>query len=245
MSNATNNIEIRVIGQMRSGNHAIIAWLQNLYPNKSICFLNNIRHGDYDPFENYAQIELTGIDELTDTDTLKNSNKDVLIYSYEDSKSLEIENVDFISSISNESFERNREQYFGKSNHRFDVIIIRDPFNCLSSRLVLLRKRGPMGGLDNLTLIKENWKILAKKALQIREKSNADEIVINYNKWISDNTYQAEIAKKLMGIYAVSSLDNISKYGPGSSFSNTNVPRLTMDDLIEKWHKIFSLKRWG
>lgn len=244
MTKATNNIEIRILGQRRSGNHAIIAWLHDLYPDRSICFLNNIRHGDYDPFENHARIELTGIDESTDTETLRKIYKDVLIYSYEDSESLEVDSIDFVSSVFNESFERKRESYLGKSEHRFDVNIIRDPFNCLASRLVQLRKKRRKGGLDNINLIKDNWKVVANKVLHMKKNENSYEIVINYNKWICDKSYQKKLSKRLMGHYSIASINDISLYGGGSSFERKHMSLLTFRDLVAKWHKMLSFKRW-
>ena len=229
---------------MRSGNHAIVGWLQGLYPNSSICFLNNLRHGDYDPFRHSDQTELIGIDESLDREALREINKDVLIYSYEDRKSLEEDNIDFVSSVFNEDFERNRETYLGKSEHRFDVFIIRDPFNCLASRLVLLRERGALGGLDDLSLIKDNWKVVAKKVLQMQQDGGSHEIAISYNAWIIDSSYQAKISERLMGQFSSPSLDKISRYGGGSSFGRTNVKRLSVEHLIKNMHKVFSFKRW-
>jgi hypothetical protein len=244
MTKAKNNIEIRVLGQMRSGNHAIISWLHSLYPNKSICFLNNIRHGDYDPFENYAQKELTGMDEFKDTETLRNRDKDVLIYSYEDRKSLKTDNIDFVSSVFNKNFEMRREDYLGTSTRRLDIIIIRDPFNCLASRIVLLRRRGGLGGLENMHLIKENWKIVARRACDIEKVSGHDQIVINYNRWLFNNAYRKQLSELLMVQTSGKLPQGISHYGHGSSFTHKHIAQLSPRDLITKWHKLLSIKRW-
>ena len=55
LSYGTNEIEIRVLGLQRSGNHALITWITAQYPKKSWCFLNNIKHGDYDPHRRKLQ----------------------------------------------------------------------------------------------------------------------------------------------------------------------------------------------
>ncbi len=44
-----NFIEIRVYGLMRSGNHAIIKWIQDQYSGHITCFLNNVAHGTVIP----------------------------------------------------------------------------------------------------------------------------------------------------------------------------------------------------
>ena len=67
----TNFLEIRVIGLMRSGNHAIIDWIQQQYAGHSICFLNNVKHGEIDPYTNYTNISLTGIVEEIDIEALR------------------------------------------------------------------------------------------------------------------------------------------------------------------------------
>lgn len=245
MTTATNNIEIRILGQMRSGNHAFVDWLYELYPDRLICFLNNVRHGDHDPFESYTQLHVRGIDDSLDATSIRHIDKDVLIYSYEDRMSLELDNVDFLSSVFNKDFERKREFYLGQSRLRFDIIIIRDPFNCLASRLVQLRNRGGLGGLENMKLIRDNWKVVATRVASIKNQASTHEIVVNYNKWIRDETYQEELSKSLMGEFSRKSVDDIPFFGGGSSFERTNISRrLTGKDLISKWRKFFSLKRW-
>ena len=245
MKEIVNNIEIRVVGQMRNGNHAIIDWIRGLYPNRSVCFLNNIRHGNSDPFKAFAQIETYNIDKQSDIEALRNTKKDILIYSYEDNDTLEAAGIDIIRSVFDKAFEKNREYYLGKSKHHFDILIIRDPFNSFASRLTLLRKRGGdgAGGLTNLQTIKENWKAIAKKVVQIEEKGDGGMMVINYNKWISDETYSKSLSRRLMGSYWKKSLDDIAPYGGGSSFDHSNIKKLRVRDLFLKWYKLLSMRR--
>ena len=243
MSEIRNRIEIRVLGLMRSGNHAIISWICGLYPDQKICFLNNVQHGDKDPYETCVQRELIGISDELDNEAIRNTKKDVLVYSYEDKKSLEESRIDLISSVFSDAFEKNRENYLGKSESRFDIIIIRDPFNCFASRFnLLLRERNGMGGCKNMQVIKDNWKATAKMVLQALRQEEPNRIVINYNKWIGERLYQEDVARRLMGKPSFKSLDDISTYGGGSSFEPS---RLTIRDLFLKWDRFASIKRWA
>lgn len=240
MTKVMNSVEIRVLGQMRSGNHAIIAWLHSLYPKKSICFLNNVQHGDFDPFENYMQMELTGMDECSEAEILRNRARDVLIYSYEDRNCLAESNLDLVSSVYDERFEARREEYVGASARRFDIVIVRDPFNCLASRITLLRKRGALGGLANMSLIRDNWKAVARKAIDLEKTGRRDQITINYNRWVFDDVYREHLSKLLMAQSAGTVPTNPPEYGGGSSF----IEPLTFGDLFRKRRKLLSIKRW-
>src|SRR5262245_51090427 len=156
---ATNFLEMRVYGLMRSGNHAIIQWIQQQYSGCITCFLNNVKHGDHDPYLNHDDLILTGVNESIDLDPLRKLPKHLLVYSYEDVKNLQANNIDFVSSVFHKDFEENREHYLGTSNHQFDILIIRDPFNCLASRIKLLKERKPFWVVNDLNVVIKNWKI--------------------------------------------------------------------------------------
>jgi hypothetical protein len=148
-----NFLEIRAYGLMRSGNHAIIEWIQNQFSGEVTCFLNNVKHGEYDPFSYYEQMVLTGVENREDAETLRMMKKRLLVYSYEDRRELETANINFYESVFQLGFEKKRLTYLGPSKHRFDLLVIRDPFNFLASRLKLIQVRGPQGGVRDFTLI--------------------------------------------------------------------------------------------
>lgn len=240
----TNTIEMRVYGLMRSGNHAIIEWIKRQYPERTICFLNNIKHGDFDPYQNYIQKELIEIDEQLDIESLRKTKKYLLIYSYEDRQILQVQNIDFLSSIFQFGFEEKREVYFGKSKYHFDVAIIRDPFNCFASRLTMLQQKGAMEGVDDMEVVVHNWKILAKHAIALKDSAKPEQIVINYNFWTVDKSYRERISQQLMGTFNDESIDSISSFGGGSSFNAQSTNRITIRDLFLKWRKIFNIRRF-
>ena len=98
-------------------------------------------------------------DEKIKLEDLRRVKKRLLIYSYEDRQELEHRNKNFLESVFQEGFEENRNIYLGFSKHQFNVLIIRDPFNFLASRLKLLRVWGPQSGVNDLAWIVRNWTI--------------------------------------------------------------------------------------
>ncbi|MCS5697860.1 hypothetical protein NZK32_02215 [Cyanobium sp. FGCU-52] len=205
-------------------------------------FLNNLKHGDHDPFKVYEQLEVSGFGDSPSGDDLVTCMKDVLIYSYEDCKSIEENAIDLLSSVFNEQFEKNKELYLGKSRKRMDVFIIRDPFNFFASRLTMIRKN-PMGGLDTLSQVVDNWKLLADKVLCLHQSPTDHQIPILYNHFILDKVYQRRLSHHLHGDFVPASLQKISGYGGGSSFSTTS-RTLSTKDVLYKAHKLLNFKRW-
>lgn len=228
----TNDVEIRVYGLMRSGNHAIIQWVQNQFRGKVTCFLNNVDHGDHDPYATNKARVLTGVEDDISTDALRRLEKALLIYSYEDRQILEQSGADFVRSIFQQRFEQNRERYFGASRHRFDVLILRDPFNCFASRIALISERGPVGGVSDVDIIASNWKVLAHRALEILRTADPHSLVVSYNVWASDPAYRARLSSALMGSFDDSTMTVTPHFGGGSSFS---LDPITVTTFARKW----------
>lgn len=232
-------LAIQVYGLMRSGNHAIIDWIKNQYPGQSICFLNNIALGPSDPYQDYVQIELTNIPSDLGVESLRRHPKDVLIYSYEDRSSLETGNGSLLQTLFDPTNQTIVKRNLLSYQHHFTTGILRDPYNCLASRIALIRKRGALGGTTDLQLIKENWKQIARKALSLEAQPKDNEQVILYNKWVESNSYRREISRKLLGTYQDNSLATISGYGGGSSFQVKKrfSFRTALSKVSKKWKK--------
>lgn len=242
-SDWTNFLEVRVYGLMRSGNHAIIEWIQNQYPGQITCFLNNVKHGDQDPYTNCKRRVLTGVDAQIDTEDLRRMRKQLLIYSYEDRDELESNGKTFLESVFQQDFEKKRLYYLGASRYRFDMLIIRDPFNYLASRLKLLETRGPLDGVSNPELIIKNWKLMAKEAVRLNRDPQPGKIVVNYNQWFTQLAYRQHLSKKLMGKFNDSSIKKISDFGGGSSFRDPD--KLTVSMILARWKKLFNISRYA
>lgn len=241
-SDCTNFVEIRAYGLMRSGNHAIIEWIQNQYSGQITCFLNNVKHGDHDPYTSYEQKVLTCIDDQTDTEVLRKMKKSLLIYSYEDRQELEANKRNFLESVFQQGFEARRRTYLGKSQFQFDLLIIRDPFNFLASRLKLLQVRGAQGGVSDKELIIKNWKILAREALMLAQDPKPGKLVASYNRWAVDLAYRQNLSQQLIGTFSDSSMQKAAQFGGGSSFQDSD--KLTASMILRHWKKLFDLRRY-
>jgi hypothetical protein len=234
-----NFIEVRVCGLQRSGNHALIAWAINQHRAKSSCFLNNVRHGNHDPYKTYEEIILSGLpgcDEQSDAESLRSAQKHLLLYSYEDYTPKMEGRRDFLSSVFDPEFEENREKYLGRSEHRIDVLVLRDPFNFFASRL----KRAPEER-KSVELIANNWKRLARHAIAINAETKPGRIAVNFNAWLKDVEYRKQLSRELLGVHDDSSMSDISALGGGSSFDHYP---LTLRRLVRNWTRVFDPKKY-
>ena len=237
----TNSLEVRVCGLMRSGNHAIIEWVMNQYSGHSVCFLNNLNHGNLDPYMNHAEAVLSGIPDETDIETLRKLNKFLLVYSYEDRLDAELPDSDFLTTVYDADFDSSRQSYLGSSERFVDLLIVRDPFNCIASRLKLMQVRGPKGGSTDLERIARNWKVLATKSLDWLENPAPDHIVVSYNRWANDQSYRMQLSRALMGTFNDTSMQKISKWAGGSSFDS----EYTIGMALKSWKKLFDPRKWN
>ncbi|MCF6263567.1 MAG: hypothetical protein L3J24_08300 [Xanthomonadales bacterium] len=232
-----NFLELRVCGLMRSGNHAIIDWIINQHAGQPVCFLNNVKHGDNDPYIHYRQKVLYGIDEDISIEVLRSLPKQLLICSYEDREELESARLDFLNSATRLGMDAIRRRYLGRSQHFFDILIVRDPFNCFASRVKLLQTRGAMRGVKNLALILHNWKVTARAAIALEKYPEANKIVINFNRWVTDVDSRQQLSKRLLGTFSDESLLSVSSFGGGSSFQQDQqtVDTPVQSNILERW----------
>ena len=100
-----NELELRVFGLMRSGNHAIIDWILSLYPDEKVSFLDNVDHGDHDPYRTCRDQSHTGYDPDLPPEQLPRELKRLLVYSYEDRQQLQRDGTAFIDSVFDPAFE--------------------------------------------------------------------------------------------------------------------------------------------
>jgi hypothetical protein len=232
----TSFLEVRVCGLQRSGNHAVIAWMLDQHQGQSACFLNNVRHGDHDPYTTAEQSSYYGFGSAPDIDAVRMAPKHVLLYSYEDDLSKMQADRSFLESVRDEAFERNRDRYLGSSRHRLDVIIVRDPFNFFASRL---RKLNGLTGVKDPDVIRKDWKSLAAEALHASQGSTHETLFINYNRWFSDKAYRQQLSTRLRGTFSDASLKDVPGLGGGSSF---DVGPLTWRVIRARWRKLFDAR---
>ncbi len=236
-----NELELRAYGLQRSGNHAILYWIFEQFAGGPVCFLNNVRHGDHDPYHNYKQRVLRGIDPGLDTERIRRTPKRVLAFSYEDDADMMATETDFLASALDPRFEANRERYLLPAKVRRDILIIRDPFNFLASRL---KKRDSLSGIKSVEVFMANWKRLAEKALALVDNPREDTIVANYNRWVSDLSYRRELSRRLGGTFSDATMDHVTPFGGGSSFDLSS-QRLGPRDIIRNWRKLLDPRRYS
>ncbi|MGP1383520.1 MAG: hypothetical protein ACTS2F_08155 [Thainema sp.] len=240
-----NQKEIRVLGLRRSGNHGIVNWICKQSPENHV-FINHCRVKD-NPYRNVYRDQIF----LQKNSGLKGwrceninwwkqesqgnfSPKDCLIYSYEDQE---------ISRVSHPSFEYKHDLYLGKSKVRFDVIIIRDPFNLIASRIKGNIVRENARNFDLLKVysktinLPEMWLAYAKECLGETNYLNNHKVIIRYNSWFSDESYRQSIAEQMGLDFSDAGFDEVVRAGGiGSSFDGTDFSGKASEmEVLTRW----------
>jgi hypothetical protein len=133
----TNDLEIRVFGMRRSGNHGVINWLGFHAPVPPHFFdcASNRGHspfvtgkgrtddhpslrGLWYPHPNYKAAS------VEDLMVVRFMSKEILLYSYEDFD---------LQKMTSEEFPHNREMAVGRSRKKVDIVILRDFPNWIAS----------------------------------------------------------------------------------------------------------------
>ncbi len=240
-----NDKEIRVVGLRRSGNHAIINWIRAQAP-KNTTFINHTRIKG-NPYRDVYEDQLF----LQQNPTLKGwrcddiewwkreakgdfSHKDCLIYSYEDQE---------IERVVHPAFEKRHNFYLGKSAKRYDVIIMRDPFNLFASRLKGNKPRVNARNFDLMSVysrtrnLAELWVTYAQECLGETNFLPNNKIFLGYNQWFTDIEYRKSIANQLNIEFSDAGFDEVvTAGGIGSSFDGTSFnSNADQMDVLNRW----------
>jgi hypothetical protein len=211
-SQIVNQKEVRVIGLKRSGNHAIINWIWK-QQGQDVTHLNNVpvKINPYRfLYEHYPTQKLK-------QQSLGNfTEKQLLSYSYEDCQ---------LEDIVDKSFESKHDIYLGKSAKRYDVLILRDPFNCFASRIKMYINQNEVDKKNTLVTSKSItiWLDYAKEFLGETNFLKNNKVCINYNLWCSDIEYRQQLAKQLDLEFSDAEFDRVKGQGGGSSFDGLNL----------------------
>lgn len=238
-----NKKEVRVMGLRRSGNHAIINWIAKQVSGE-VMFINHVKPLE-NPYRDQYESQVILGRELDNTlwnfrDTAwwkrekegEFSLKDCLLYSYEDQE---------IEKIAKPSFELKHDLYLGKSDQRYDVVVMRDPFNLFASRL----KSKPREDRPNFSMLEvysrrynlpELWVSYAKECLAETSLLKNKKLFVNYNQWFFDIEYRKSLSAQLHMEFSDDGLNDISVSGRGSSFDG--------DKYAGEAHKMDVLNRW-
>lgn len=226
-STLINQKEIRIVGLMRTGNHAITNWIRK-QQRGSINYLNNIPC-DKNPYQHFYERHLTynkyprTIRKLKRQAQGKLVAHDCLIYSHEDYS---------LEQVTDPEFEKNHDLYMGKSGERYDVLIIRDPFNLIASRF-------KSGFIDvktpNRTAI-DLWIAYAQEYLGETNYLKYNKICVNYNQWTMDVEYRKSIAQQLGLEFSDAGFNEVKAQGGGSSFEGQKFDgQASKMDVHNRW----------
>ena len=229
--NIVNQKEIRIVGLRRSGNHGIIIWIRRHYANR-IWHLNNVS-----PFKNpYRQLAKN----YPDKEKLQKeaqgifSQKECLVYNYENYS---------LESIANSKCEKKHDLYLGKSYQKYDLLILRDPYNMFAS---IYQGQQQAEGDSNYILTYPNnqksitrlWLDYAKEFLGETNYLKNDKILLNYNLWVSDRNYRQSISTQLDLEFCDTGFNVVKDYGGGSSFDGTKFnQQADKMDVLNRWQK--------
>lgn len=201
LTQTVNQTEIRFIGLRRSGNHAILSWIMKQLPQKPY-FLNNVAAG-MSPLRFY---HWHFPDKGYRGEAWGNfSKKDCLIHSYEDYS---------LREISNRYSHLRHDFWVGKTARSYDVLVLRDPFNLLASRLKKQYMDVKTPGASVVSLWLEHAKEYVGESSILRNTK----VTINYNAWCKSLEYRQEISKNLNLTFSDAGFGYVSSYGGGSSF---------------------------
>jgi hypothetical protein len=199
--------EIRIFGLQRCGQHLIINWIIKQCKGK-VLFVNNMKI-DGGPLGGWRKMyyEDGVLKKLKSYDNL--GAIDYYIYNYED--------ISF-SDVPARPF-------FPAPCKFVQILVIRDLFNFMASRLKIMytRKRGCKIKLTHLfgrKKILKYWIETAKEFLGETKKLK-NKIGINFNSFFLNKAYRKNIADKLGLDFTDEGLNEVTKFGGGSSFDST------------------------
>ena len=241
-----NQKEIRVVGLRRTGNHAIINWIEKQQKGKCI-HLNNIevnenpyksiylaKLGKGHPKDRWKARRIGRYNDYSGTEAeirlLEESKgnfmkKDCLIINYEDYP---------LSKISNNHSKKFHDKYLGRSAMQIDVIILRDPFNLFASRM----KKGFWLTRSSSANMAKLWIDYAKEFLGETNYMDNNKVTVNFNRWVRDPDYRRELADRLGLEFSDEGFNEVSLCGGGSSFDQTKYHGNTSSmNVLSRWHQ--------
>ena len=205
-------LSLRVFGMRRSGNHAILAWLQRNAPRGRSVFLNNCKPGS-DPLHNARGIEVNGSHASHNQAkrnlpavTQKAGDGALFLVSYEDTSPAEF------------GLSRQPSGTFDEALFSHNILIYRGFLNWSASLLKKIQAN------DGYTLVRRNGIVLRAMDSYIRllglvrQAQDLGLVAICYDRWTRSADYRAALLQQLGLAEHDNSLGEVQSYGGGSSF---------------------------
>jgi hypothetical protein len=210
----TNAREIRLAALRRSGSHAVLHWLLRQLPGRGV-FLNSCKPGE-NPYASCYQgdsvVQPAGAFDLDRERDPGPSRKDFLLYNYEDRE---------LSIVFSDAFEAAHDRWLGTSERRFDLLVLRDPWNNLASLLRWVRGSVHPISPDSVAKAARLWKTYAREILGETTYLRHQPTPVLYNRWVIDPAYREELAGRLGVPWTDAGRDEVAPWGPttwGDSF---------------------------
>lgn len=235
-----NDLCMRIFALRRSGHHAVMNWLRYQIPGRH-CLLNDCRPGE-NPFRG-AQLAdsrvqgLFGAHKLIRTRLEASgtfSYKGALLYNFED---FDLRDLPETMTLEDEG------RWLGPSRRRVDVLILRDPFNLLASKLKWAYgevERPSKPTLDDVAATRDLWKVHAREFLG-KTDFLSGRVALSYNDWFRDRAYRDAMAGKLGLVNQDIGVEEVAKWGPSvtaDSFDGLAYDgRAQAMKVLERWKR--------
>jgi hypothetical protein len=206
----------------RSGTHAIIDWLLAQCSGR-FCFLN-CAEPKQNPFSSARVLEedrvyranYPGFNLRAEAQG-RFSRKNLLLYSYEDAQ---------LGAVTNSEWERGHDSLVGTSERRINILILRDPFNLLASRIRSgLYDNRYIWGQKVVTnkMAMRIWKQHAREIAGKRRRLPAPTVHILYNDWARSQAHRRSILHQIGLPMLNDRILHVPRVADGSSFDGLSM----------------------
>jgi hypothetical protein len=208
-----NQIELRIFAMRRSGHHAIISWIIGHFRGE-VYRDNNVSMGSEFVADSGSRDE-----EFYNASSFP--ERECHIFNVEDCDLSQV-----MGKINSDEWHT----YAGPSNRIQGVLILRDPYNIIASRMKLFgddpqRKPEILG----------QWKQHAKEFLGQTRHLPKDTVMISYNSWFASKEYRRLISEKLGLVFSDLRKNEMMV---GSSFEGSQNPQSM--DVFGRWRHYIS-----
>ena len=231
-----NLLEIQAFGLRRSGNHAVLAWIAQQYKSP-IIFLNNARPFS-DPFATYLMGRIPNAIphrklDADEAEQLRSQQKELLLISYEDVP---------IRKLSKQEILPQEHLWLGESGRRRRLLLVRDFYNWIASRIRLLQNKGMLTDdiFSRVDFQIRLWIMYAREFVgETQHLQSVETVSVRFDRWSDDEAYRLEILERL-GIAVLNNTRSIvPKAGGGSSFDGTRFSGSAESmDLQNRWKSL-------
>lgn len=232
-----NRWAIRVFAIRRSGHHAIVNWIRYQSPGRH-CFINDCKVGA-SPFEASVRTNSVVGGWMGEHRYLnwehersgRHAKKGILIHNYEDG--------DFRRYVGRVTPEREA-AWIGESRRRTTLLVLRDPYNLLASRLKWFHGRGETPTMERFAEFRVLWKLYAREFAGVTSWLE-DAVHVSYNAWFRSRAYRDEIGSRIGFRNRDVGIDKVARWGPATSRLDASFDGLTYDgraqamQVLERW----------